>query len=107
MSTNLRDDGGFAWTMEERDILAPVVEEIVTEQQMQINPPPRDLSRDWAVASAVGAGTVLGVLGAMMGSHMGIALMGTAIAGTWPLAAVGILLGGLAGHAIGRKIPRE
>lgn len=92
---------------EEENLLTPVIEQIIIEQQLGVTPPPKDLSKDWAVEGALGAGTALGVLGAMMGSHIGIALMGTAIAGTWPLAAVGVLLGGLAGHLIGKQIPRE
>jgi len=49
-----------------------------------------------AGAAAVG-GTALGTTGAAVGSSVGIAALGTAVAGTWPL----LLAGAVAGAAIG------
>lgn len=41
-----------------------------------------------------GAGTGA-VIGGVLGKSVGIALMGTAISGLWPLAGIGAVIGGL------------
>lgn len=52
-----------------------------------------------AVSGAVGCG--------IFGTHVGIALLGTAISGALPLAAAGCLLVGLIGNKIGSEIDRS
>ena len=50
----------------------------------------------------IGAG-IGGGVGAYVGASIGIAAFGTAVAGTWPILAVGALAGGVVGYA-GREI---
>jgi hypothetical protein len=43
------------------------------------------------------------IVGAVIGSHVGIAALGTAIAGTWVCSAIGGLIGYLAGLLLDRE----
>ena len=56
--------------------------------------------RRWVAPVVGGAGG--GTIGAVIGSSIGIAALGTAIVGTLPVALVGITVGGLAGHLVGK-----
>ncbi len=60
----------------------------------------RDTSGRWILAGW-GAFTG-GSFGLSAGNSIGIALMGTAISGLWPVAILGAVLAGLAGHSFGR-----
>ena len=48
-------------------------------------------------AAAAGDGAAGGSIGAVIGSSTGIAALGTAVAGTWPLLVTGAVIGGLTG----------
>ena len=47
-----------------------------------------------ATAAAAGGGAAGDSIGAAVGSSIGIAALGTAIAGTWPLLVTGAVIGG-------------
>ena len=57
----------------------------------------RSVMRDWIVENEVvgrtAAGVALGTAGWWIGKRIGIALLGTAISGAWPLALIGVYFG--------------
>lgn len=54
------------------------------------------------VGGAAGAG-----IGAYIGGKMGIAALGTAIAGTWPILFVGLLAGGVIGNEVSKRVKHK
>jgi len=79
------------------DILSDARRRIVRQRVATIERPPKDFSKPYNVAAGVAGAGALSALGAVIGSHAGIALFGTAISGAWILAPIL----GIAGLAFG------
>lgn len=58
------------------------------------------------IGKVVGGATGAGI-GAYIGGKVGIAALGTAIAGTWPIFLVGLLAGGVIGNEVSKRVKRE
>lgn len=56
---------------------------------------------------AVVGSTFLGTVGAMIGTHIGVAGAFGAVSGLWPLLLVGAVFGGVAGHVIGGRVSNQ
>jgi len=66
---------------------------------------PKDLSGATFGRTGLVAGILSGTgLGVWLGSHMGIAVAGTAISGALPLAVVGAAIAGLLGRSVGERM---
>ncbi|MCK6630981.1 MAG: hypothetical protein L6Q31_01225 [Fimbriimonadaceae bacterium] len=88
----------------EREVIESVIQEMVTEHRKSIPRVPNKVIEDksnwFALLGAVAVGSVCFLV---LGPVIGIAGMGTAVAGTIPLGLVGSTLGGLTGKLVGQK----
>ncbi len=79
--------------MEKRKVICPKCETVVEYK--------KNSKGQW-VGTVIG-GAAGAAIGGWFGSSMGIALMGTAISGFWPVAIVGTCILAIAGHVVGEK----
>lgn len=70
------------------DILTNKRNEIIKKSVSGIEQPPKDFNKPYNVMDGVVRGGALGGVGVVLGSHMGIALFGTAVSGAWILAPI-------------------
>lgn len=85
------------------DILTNARKKIIQQRVAALEHPPKDFSKPYNVAAGLAGSGALTTLGALIGSHAGIALFGTAISGAWVLAPIL----GIAGLALGSKSRNE
>lgn len=79
------------------------IERIISESSIQIGDIPEDLEKTYAGFWATALGIVFAIVGALVGAHVGIAMLGTAVAGTVLVSLGAGLVGVLSGAYFGSK----
>jgi hypothetical protein len=88
------------------DILKPVRDKIIKEDEKCLPWVPKSLDKTWEYQAGVATAIAGFFAGLTLGAHIGIATGGTAIAGTIPLAITGAVIGYFSGAKIGSHIHR-
>lgn len=87
-----------------RQVIDQAIDEMIEARRASFPVPPAKLTENYRREFGVAGGTLGGLLGAVAGSHIGIAGAFGAIAGGLPLAVIGCVLFGVASMYGGSRV---